>query len=334
MSKKLGWNDRIFEIDDDLKKDIIKEYFKNHDIFMTSEVIPMDENVMNKLNSMHNDAVKRTKRRKDDVDIIFNRFSEEARIELYKGLYGSEPEGSFNIDSKDTDSCFVQAKIIEHYTDNYDYEEFDEQCVRNALEERINQCTSFSKEQANDLRKTVRKNIHDVIINKIDNEIANLRSTDDVNLLGEIWVEYMDFSIRTYNRLRKAGISKITDFIGKTKKENIKYLGKLSYEEVIVKLKNYEVEYVGDTMKYVGKKGKIAELNRLIMDSKVLSDEEKEKYKKVLDAFEDTDLVQSSQDNSDEDKENLIKHILEQQDTIAAQEEEIRALNEQEKEDR
>ena len=56
-------------------------------------------------------------------------------------------------------------------------------------------------------------------------------------------IEELDFSVRTYNCLKRAGINTIGDLVARTEDEMMKVrnLGKKSLEEVILKLEEMEL---------------------------------------------------------------------------------------------
>ncbi len=91
--EQLDLENRMFDIDYDLQKEIIEEYFKNFDIFVPKEQTSMDENVENKLTNMLLEAVEKTKKRKEQIEIIES-MPIEQRLEIIKARFGEKINSS------------------------------------------------------------------------------------------------------------------------------------------------------------------------------------------------------------------------------------------------
>ena len=71
---------------------------------------------------------------------------------------------------------------------------------------------------------------------------------DEQNLVFEIMIEDLDFSVRTYNCLKRAGINTVGELVAKTESDmmKIRNLGKKSLEEIVLKLDEMDLELADD----------------------------------------------------------------------------------------
>ncbi len=76
----------------------------------------------------------------------------------------------------------------------------------------------------------------------IETELEEVEEEEEVveeeNLVYEVMIEDLDFSVRTYNCLKRAGINTVGDLVTKTESDmmKIRNLGKKSLEEIVLKL--------------------------------------------------------------------------------------------------
>lgn len=73
---------------------------------------------------------------------------------------------------------------------------------------------------------------------ELENEEIEIEDSPDDNFIYETLIEDLDFSVRTYNCLKRASINSVGDLISKTEADMMKVrnLGKKSLEEIVLKL--------------------------------------------------------------------------------------------------
>lgn len=66
---------------------------------------------------------------------------------------------------------------------------------------------------------------------------------EEQNLVYEIMIEDLDFSVRTYNCLKRAGVNTVGELVAKTESDmmKIRNLGKKSLEEIVIKLEEMDL---------------------------------------------------------------------------------------------
>ncbi len=113
-------------------------------------------------------------------------------------------------------------------------------------------------------------------------------------------IEELNLSAHSFNCLKRAWIDKVMDLVGRSEEEvkKIRYLGRSSYDEVIEELQSLGIEMVDGHLNFVS-----------------------------------TNLLKNNGVPGEDEKETLVKHILEQQDTIGEQQAEINELSSQNKEE-
>lgn len=83
-----------------------------------------------------------------------------------------------------------------------------------------------------------------IAVDKLSQKIENRRN----NLWLEFDFTYMDFSVRAYSALRRAGYSTLGELLALTPKKlmSIKNLGKVAYKEIVTKLNEYGLQLKDD----------------------------------------------------------------------------------------
>ena len=73
---------------------------------------------------------------------------------------------------------------------------------------------------------------------ELENEEIEIEDSPNDNFIYETLIEDLDFSVRTYNCLKRASINSVGDLISKTEADMMKVrnLGKKSLEEIVLKL--------------------------------------------------------------------------------------------------
>ena len=82
-----------------------------------------------------------------------------------------------------------------------------------------------------------------------DATFADTEENDGKNQVLETFIEDLDFSVRTYNCLKRAGINSVGDLVAKTEEDMMKVrnLGKKSLEEVVQKLDELDLALATQT---------------------------------------------------------------------------------------
>lgn len=87
----------------------------------------------------------------------------------------------------------------------------------------------------------------------LETEIEEIVEEEEViveeqNLVYEIMIEDLDFSVRTYNCLKRAGVNTVGELVAKAESDmmKIRNLGKKSLEEIIVKLDEMDLSLADD----------------------------------------------------------------------------------------
>lgn len=245
------------DIDVDLQKGIIEEYFKNFDIFVPREPVSMDEDVKEKLDTMLLDGVEETKKRKEVVN---------NQIAIAESMIKGPTNSELIEPGKEEE--------IEEFIENNEY---------------------IIGEKKDMLKKLLAKRVADA------KRLAIVSDKDELRLKTlETPIEELDLSVRTFNCLKRAQINTIMDLVGRSGDEvsMIRNLGKFGYNEVISKLQPLAIEMVDGHLNFAS--------------------------------------ANSPKNNGvpgEDEKETLVKHILEQQDTIGEQQAEINELSSQNKEE-
>ena len=285
---KIYLKNRISNIDYDLQKQIIEEYFNNFDIFVPRETTSMDEEVKNKLNNMLIDGIEKTKKRNEQVDII-KRMSEEQKMDILKARFGETisssdisvvPPSSYKyifwgrkndiIDIDEyikkgwfvdilykecLDSKYCQAKIAEFMVNSFTNSELIEAGKINEIEEIITNNVYFNESKKNQLKRLLGKRIIEAIeeniLKKTESDTSSMQSE---NAVERLTIEELDLSIRSFNCLNRAGIITVQDLMENTDEEirNIRNFGKKSYDEVIDKLQSIGIEIIDGNFKFAG----------------------------------------------------------------------------------
>ena len=248
-----------FDIDLDLQKEIIEEYFKKFDIFVPREPISMDEDVKAKLDTMLLDGVEETKKRKEQennqIAIVESMIKDATNSEL------------INLEKK---------------------------------KEILLSIGDIPKEKRAEFRGLLDRRIRDA--NRLATILDGVEGEESSKRLGilEMPVEELNLSAHSFNCLKRAGIDKVIDLVGKSEEEvkKIRNLGRSSYNEVIEELQSLGIEMVDGHLNFVS-----------------------------------TNLLKNNGVPGEDEKETLVKHILEQQDTIGEQQAEINELSSQNKEE-
>ncbi|HHV41565.1 MAG TPA: DNA-directed RNA polymerase subunit alpha [Clostridiaceae bacterium] len=83
---------------------------------------------------------------------------------------------------------------------------------------------------------------------EIEDEEEEVEEDTSDNYIYETMIEDLDFSVRTYNCLKRAGINSVGDLITRTEADMMKVrnLGKKSLEEVVLKLAEMELKLAED----------------------------------------------------------------------------------------
>ncbi|NMB18903.1 MAG: DNA-directed RNA polymerase subunit alpha [Erysipelothrix sp.] len=80
-------------------------------------------------------------------------------------------------------------------------------------------------------------------IEEVEEEVV-----EEQNLVFEIMIEDLDFSVRTYNCLKRAGVNTVGDLVAKSESDmmKIRNLGKKSLEEIVLKLDGMDLALADD----------------------------------------------------------------------------------------
>ncbi|NLN52501.1 MAG: DNA-directed RNA polymerase subunit alpha [Clostridiaceae bacterium] len=83
-------------------------------------------------------------------------------------------------------------------------------------------------------------------LEEVEEEVEEV--VEEQNLVFEIMIEDLDFSVRTYNCLKRAGINTVGELVAKTESDmmKIRNLGKKSLEEIVLKLDEMDLELADD----------------------------------------------------------------------------------------
>ena len=318
--KHLDMKNRVLDIDYDLQKKIIEEYFNNFDVFVSREPTSMDEETKNKLTKMLSDAVEKTQKRNEQVEII-KKMPEEQQIEILKARFGDkinssdlsiippwdiryercEEENGIEIDKQSlanrylfpyfykecVDSDFTQTKIAEFIINNATNSELAEPGKKAELEGIIEKSEYFSEEKKSELKELLNERIRLAVKEKI------LMEMEAMNPYGlDMTIEELDLSVRSYNVLCRGGFKTVEDLIGKSDEDlrTVRNMGKNSFDEIIEKLKSMGIELEDGVLSIKDKEqiddmneNKRMQLEEEIDNSDVLTEEEKETLRKKLD---------------------------------------------------
>ena len=314
----LGWNDRILFIDYDLKKKIIEEYFKNHDIFVSKEPISLDEDFKNKLTQMVLDGVEETKKRNYQVSII-KKMSEKQKLKILKEKFGErinvsdirvvsplnevhrffEKTNYIDVNKRVVglgwsysdvfykeclDSEFCQRKVVEFMISDSDLLMSGK---KENLEDIIESNKYFTEDEKIKFKEMLSERIQVVMKqHRIHIEAENLRS-EILNAVTPI--EQLNLTIRSCNALNMAGIHTV-EALSKMKLEDlskVRNLGKKSMDEVIKKMQYLGIEFAS-VDDYENEKSnnevpnKMLELKERINSNEYISEEKKERLRELL----------------------------------------------------
>ena len=270
--------------------------------------------------------------------------------EIYDGKYINEDlRISNDIFKECVDSEYTQSKIFEFLLDNFSIIELTDMEKIKELEKRINSNDVFSKDKKEMLRKKLNDKYQEIMsineYNRLHSDVIEaVKTISDPTM--EISIENLDLSVRSYNILKRNSINSVKDLLEKTEKEilKIRELGKKSYYEVLNKMQSLGIEmedgyFVNKNLHNEVLDGeidtnieKMKELEKRINSSEYISEEKKKDlikllYKPFNVTIDDNQDVQNSVFLEERSKEELIKHILEQQKTIAEQRKEIDELS-------
>lgn len=280
--RELDLENRVFDMDYDLQKKIIEEYFKNFDIFVSKEPISMDENVKTKLTNMLYEGAKKTKKRNEQVDII-KRMSKEQKLDILKARFGERinpsdisavsPEDYYyvysflmktgyidineelsvenwealaNISYRECiDSEYCQSKIAEFMVNSFSNSELIEVGKKEEIEELIVSNGYFSEGEKNELKEQLNKRIKVAVDEKILNGMETWNKSWDEAVEG-LRIDELDLSTRSLNCLVSARIYVVEDIVGKTEEEvmKIRNMGRKTYYEVIDKMASLGIEII------------------------------------------------------------------------------------------
>jgi len=290
--RQLDLENRLFNMDYDLQKKIIEEYFKNFDIFVSKEPISMEENVKAKLINMLYEGVKKTKKRNEQVDII-KRMSKEQKLDILKGRFGERinysdisvvsPEyydcvksflmnrdinEELLIDEIDKweamsniiyreciDSEYCQRKIVEFMVNSFSNSELIKVDQKEKIEELIVSNGYFSEGEKNELKELLSQRIRVAVKEKICSEIEAWTPSISLETLEGMLIEELDLSVCSFNCVKRASINTVQDLIKKSDEDlmKLKNLGKKGYKEVIEKLQSLGIEMVDGHFELAGK---------------------------------------------------------------------------------
>ena len=334
--KQLDLNNRILDIDFDLQKKIIEEYFKDFDIFVSREPTSMDEETKNKLTKMLSDAVEKTQKRNEQVEII-KKMPEEQQIEILKARFGDkiissdlsiippwdikyercEKENGIEIDKQATanwylltsfykecvDSDFTKSKIAEFIINNAINSELAKVGKKEELEEIISGNEHYSEEKKSELKELLNERTRVAVKEKI---LMEMEAMNPYMPGLDMTIEKLDLSVRSYNVLRRGGFKTVEDLIGKSDEDlqKVRNMGKKSFDEIIEKLKSLGLEFVDGYVPYVRDSepdmDKMRELEEKINSNEYISEEKKEELRKLL-----YETFKVSSPNDQEVKDNL-----------------------------
>ena len=278
--KQLDLNNRVLEIDYDLQKKIMEEYFKDYDIFISKEPTSMDEGTKNKLTKMLLETVEKTKKRNEQLEII-DKMSEEQLLEILKARFGEKINSTDlntiqpfkyswntmyreigenngiavdkklirylfgnNLDSfykECIDTEVCQVKIAEFMIENATNSELTEVGKKEKLEGFIDNNEYLTKEKKSELKEMLIERTREAVKEKIFIEIEDINPSIH---MYDITIEELDISFHLFNCLKRAGFNTVGDFIGKSEEDIsfVRNLGKKGYYEVIEKLKSMGLE--------------------------------------------------------------------------------------------
>lgn len=280
--KQLDLKNRIPDIDYDLQKKIIEEYFKNFDIFASKEPTSMDEDVKIKLTNMLSEGIEKTKKRNELVNVI-NEMSKEQKLDILKARFGErinssdisvvphcslgysyfEETNGRDINEKllgnwwwitdilyreCVDSECNKSKLVEFMINSFSNSQLIEVGKKEEIEELITNNGYFSEEKKNELKELLGKRIKVAVEEDVENKIsyeifdASIDSSPSLRMT----IEDLDLTVRAYNCLKRAGIHTVQDFVGKTYEDimNVRNLSEKNYDEVIKKLQLLRIEMV------------------------------------------------------------------------------------------
>ena len=139
----------------------------------------------------------------------------------------------------------------------------------------------------------------------------------------------LGLSIRSYNCLKRAGINYLDDLANMTEEQlrKVRNLGKMSFEEIVAKMQEFGISF--KTQEQLEKKiiGKQVAVNEGQKKKEInFEDMTQEQLQRMID--ENQRIIENNerQIKEDTEKSKLIQRLLEQQQTIDAQQEEINRL--------
>ena len=328
-----------FDIDLDLQKEIIEEYFKKFDIFVPREPISMDEDVKAKLDTMLLDGVEETKKRKEQennqIAIVESMIKDATNSELINlekkkeillsiGDIPKEKRAEFRglldrrirdanrlatiLDGVEGEESSKRLGILEMPVEELNLSAHSFNCLKRAGIDKVIDLVGKSEEEVKKIRNLGRSSYNEVIeelqslgIEMVDDHLdfEGEKSFEKLEIL-DVPIEELNLSAHSFNCLKRAWIDKVMDLVGRSEEEvkKIRYLGRSSYDEVIEELQSLGIEMVDGHLNFVS-----------------------------------TNLLKNNGVPGEDEKETLVKHILEQQDTIGEQQAEINELSSQNKEE-
>lgn len=306
---------RICDIDFDLRKEIIEEYFKNFDIFVPEEPTTMDENIKIKLTNMLSEGIKKTKKRNEQVGII-ERMSEEQKLHILRARFG-DSIGSSDISVVDPwhkiYTCFeggnsidIDEKLVEdewhNHTSIYYRECLKSEYTQSKIAEFM--VKSFSDSELTSVGKK----------EEIEELIASNRYLSEENK--------EELKQLLYERIKTAAENKNFN------KEEAKNLLEMTIEELDLSVRAY------NRLHRAGIKNVIELMHMSNDDFRKIKGLGLKCYDEIIEKMQSLgiEMEDGCFKFAENEKEDLVKHILEQQKTIEKQCEELNSLSFQKKE--
>ena len=235
------------------------------------------------------------------------------------------------------DSEYTQSKIRDFLIESAVLKLKDIEQIE-GLKESIESNGNFSDEKKSELKKLLSGTARTLVKKKIFNEIA---------ICVPYNIEELGLSMRPYNCLIRGGIREVDELIAETEESlmGMRMMGKRSYDEIIEKMQSFGIKMVKGQFVREGLEDlddididpsieKVKKLEEKIDESRSISEERKEELKKLLrKTFVETSdretesNIGNTKYSEGKSKDELVKHILEQQSIIAKQRREIDELS-------
>ena len=271
--------------------------------------------------------------------------------DLYKKYNGIEiNENSYicnDIYKECVDSEYSQSKIAEFMVNIFDIELIDKKVE---IEKIIASNIYFSEEKKAELKKILEKKMSIALEEKkhIEEERLCAKIMEDIDTLMRTPIKELNLSVRSFNCLIMDEINTVQDLFEKSENDlmRIKKFGTKSYNEVIETMKALKIEMVDGhfVCNLYGidseeNRKKMMDLEEEINSNKYINEEKKKELIKLLyETFKvkeyDNQEISSNLENIESietleeiSKDELIKHILEQQKIIENQCDKINKLS-------